>query len=80
MKTFKSFEGIEIITSNSYYLSAFANNFINGNKLLNIRPYELFELGITKIGHQETIIEAIENLKFFVRIFFANSIYYICMI
>lgn len=59
-----SFEGIEII--NPKYLSAFFNNAINGSKLLNIRPYELCELGITKIGHQEIILEAIEHLKNFV--------------
>lgn len=58
------FKGIEFINKN--YLSAFSNNFWNGSKLLNIRPYELNELGIKKIGHQEVILEAIEHLKNFV--------------
>jgi connector enhancer of kinase suppressor of Ras 2 len=57
-------KGIEII--NPKHLSAFFNNEINGSKLLNIRPYELCELGIKKIGHQEIILEAIEHLKNFV--------------
>lgn len=48
------------------YLSSFANNQINGNRLLNIRPYELEELGIACIGHQEIILEALEVLKNFV--------------
>lgn len=48
------------------YLTSFTNNQINGTQLLNIRPYELEELGIKSIGHQEIILEALEVLKNFV--------------
>ncbi|XP_063698823.1 uncharacterized protein LOC134829592 [Culicoides brevitarsis] len=47
------------------YLTSFTNNQINGTQLLNIRPYELEELGIKSIGHQEIILEALEVLKNF---------------
>lgn len=47
-------------------MKSFANNQIGGRQLLNIRPYELEELGILSIGHQETILEAVEHLKNFV--------------
>lgn len=49
------------------YLKAFSNNQIDGRQLLNLRPYELEELGITIVGHQEIILEAVEHLKNFVR-------------
>lgn len=45
------------------YLTSFTNNQIDGNRLLNIRPYELEELGITLIGHQEILLESLEVLK-----------------
>lgn len=57
--------GVEGITNP--YIKAFANNQIDGIKLLNLRPYELEELGIDKVGHQEIILEAVELLKNFVR-------------
>lgn len=41
--------------------------------MLNIRPYELEELGIRCIGHQEVILEALEVLKNCVSV-------YMCMI
>lgn len=47
------------------YVNSFANNDINGQKLLNIRPYELNEMGIMIIGHQEIVLEAIEQLRNF---------------
>uniref|UniRef100_A0A336MAU1 CSON014495 protein n=1 Tax=Culicoides sonorensis TaxID=179676 RepID=A0A336MAU1_CULSO len=47
------------------YLTSFTNNQINGTNLLNIRPYELEELGIKSIGHQEIILEGLEVLKNF---------------
>lgn len=51
---------------NTFYIKAFANNQINGNQLLSLRPYELEELGIISIGHQEVILEAVEHLRNFV--------------
>lgn len=57
--------GVEGITN--VYIKAFANNQIDGIKLLNLRPYELAELGIIAVGHQEIILEAVELLKNFVR-------------
>lgn len=57
--------GVEGITNP--YIKAFANNQIDGIKLLNLRPYELAELGIEAVGHQEIILEAVELLKNFVR-------------
>lgn len=65
LSIFSSKIGIEVVVNNSQYLSAFSNNFFNGTKLLSLRPYELIEIGITKIGHQEIILEAVENLKNF---------------
>jgi connector enhancer of kinase suppressor of Ras 2 len=53
---------------NSQYVKAFTNNQIDGKKLLNIRPYELEELGIKSVGHQEIILEAVEHLRNFVSI------------
>lgn len=53
---------------NSFYIKAFANNQIDGRQLLNLRPYELEELGIISVGHQEIILEAVEHLKNFVRL------------
>lgn len=47
------------------YVNSFANNEIKGQTLLNIRPYELNELGITSIGHQEIVLEAVEQLRNF---------------
>ncbi|XP_055375051.1 uncharacterized protein LOC129607851 [Condylostylus longicornis] len=47
------------------YVHSFTNNEVNGQKLLNIRPYELEQLGMASIGHQEIILEAVENLRNF---------------
>lgn len=47
------------------YIQSFTNNQIYGHHLLNIRPYELENLGIQSIGHQEILLEAIEKLKNF---------------
>lgn len=47
------------------YIHSFANNEIKGQTLLNIRPYELEELGIASIGHQEIVLEAVEQLRSF---------------
>lgn len=47
------------------YIHSFTNNEIRGQALLNIRPYELNELGMHKIGHQEIVLEGIEQLRNF---------------
>lgn len=47
------------------YVNSFGNNEIKGYTLLNIRPFELNELGVTSIGHQEIILEAVDQLRKF---------------
>lgn len=49
-----------------HYVHSFTNNQIGGQQLLNIRPYELEQLGMRSIGHQEIVLEAVENLRNFV--------------
>lgn len=49
-----------------HYINSFTNNQIGGQQLLNIRPYELEQLGMRSIGHQEIVLEAVENLRNFV--------------
>lgn len=56
--------GLEFI--NNSYIKAFANNQVDGRQLLGVRPYELEELGIIPVGHQEIILEAVEQLRNFV--------------
>lgn len=48
------------------YLYEFSKHDIDGKALLNIRPYELENLGMRRIGHQEIVLEAVENLRNFV--------------
>lgn len=48
------------------YVYAFSRHEINGHQLLNVRPYELEQLGMYSIGHQEIVLEAVENLRNFV--------------
>lgn len=48
-----------------HYTNSFTNNEVNGQQLLHIRPYELEQLGIYSIGHQEIILEAVEHLRNF---------------
>ncbi|XP_018897509.2 uncharacterized protein cnk [Bemisia tabaci] len=47
------------------YLHSFLKNEINGQYLLNIQHDELEKLGIFKLGHQEIILEAVEQLRNF---------------
>ncbi|KAH8372869.1 hypothetical protein KR009_007006 [Drosophila setifemur] len=47
------------------YLYEFSKHEIGGKALLNIRPYELENLGMRRIGHQEIVLEAVENLRNF---------------
>ncbi|TMW41440.1 hypothetical protein DOY81_013479 [Sarcophaga bullata] len=47
------------------YVYSFINNGVGGHQLLNIRPYELEQLGMNSIGHQEIVLEAVENLRNF---------------
>lgn len=48
-----------------HYVNSFTNNEVGGLKLLHIRPYELEHLGIYSIGHQEIVLEAVEQLRNF---------------
>lgn len=48
-----------------HYINSFTNNEVGGQKLLHIRPYELEHLGIISIGHQEIVLEAVEQLRNF---------------
>jgi hypothetical protein len=52
------------------YSHNFINNNIDGQKLLNICASDLGDLGITKVGHQEIILEAAGLLKNFVSLFY----------
>ena len=47
------------------YINSFTNNEVKGQQLLNIRPYELQQLGMNSIGHQEIVLEAVEQLRNF---------------
>nr|XP_036226051.1 uncharacterized protein LOC106615389 [Bactrocera oleae]XP_036226052.1 uncharacterized protein LOC106615389 [Bactrocera oleae] len=51
--------------SMEHYIRSFTNNEVGGRQLLNIRPYELEQLGMYSIGHQEIVLEAVENLRNF---------------
>lgn len=48
-----------------FYVKSFTNNEVKGQQLLNIRPYELEQLGMQTIGHQEIVLEAVEHLRNF---------------
>lgn len=47
------------------YVDSFTNNQIDGQTLLTIRPYELEELGMKSIGHQEILFEGLDLLRNF---------------
>lgn len=47
------------------YIKSFQNNEVRGHQLLNIRPYELEQLSMHSIGHQEIVLEAVEHLRNF---------------
>ncbi|KAJ6644665.1 Connector enhancer of kinase suppressor of ras 2, partial [Pseudolycoriella hygida] len=47
------------------YIKSFTNNEVRGQQLLNIRPYELEQLSMHSIGHQEIALEAVEHLRNF---------------
>lgn len=47
------------------YVHSFTNNTVNGQQLLNLRPEDLEQLGVLKLGHQEIILEAVEYLRNF---------------
>lgn len=48
------------------YIHWFSNNEVNGQQLLNLSPDELTHLGVYKLGHQELILEAVQQLRNFV--------------
>jgi hypothetical protein len=45
------------------YVHFFLNNQINGCRLLLLTPEELAKLNVTKIGHQEIILDGVDLLK-----------------
>ncbi|XP_064489107.1 uncharacterized protein LOC135400977 [Ornithodoros turicata] len=45
------------------YVHFFLNNDIDGHHLLTLGPDDLTSLNITKIGHQELILEAVDHLR-----------------
>ncbi|XP_064618161.1 connector enhancer of kinase suppressor of ras 2-like isoform X2 [Liolophura sinensis] len=45
------------------YVHFFLNNGINGKKLLMLTHQDLEDFGITKLGHQELILEAVDLLR-----------------
>ena len=47
------------------YVHSFCNHNVNGQQLLNLRPEDLDQLGVSKLGHQEIILEAVEYLRNF---------------
>uniref|UniRef100_A0A0C9RNF5 CNKSR3_1 protein n=1 Tax=Fopius arisanus TaxID=64838 RepID=A0A0C9RNF5_9HYME len=47
------------------YVHSFTNNKVNGQQLLSLRPEDLEQLGVLKVGHQEIILEAVEYLRNF---------------
>ncbi|KAK6645545.1 hypothetical protein RUM43_001822 [Polyplax serrata] len=47
------------------YIHWFSNNEVNGQQLLNLSPDELTHLGVYKLGHQELILEAVQQLRNF---------------
>lgn len=61
------------------YVNAFANNEVKGQMLLNIRPYELVELGMKVLGHQEIVLGAVEQLQNFNYGFEKENLQYLAM-
>ncbi len=45
------------------YAHFFLNNDVKGQALLNLTVDDLFKLHVEKLGHQEIILEALEQLK-----------------
>lgn len=48
------------------YIKYFIDIDVNGQKLLDMQPNDLNEIGVYKIGHQELILEAVDLLRNFV--------------
>lgn len=61
------------------YVNAFTNNEVKGQMLLNIRPYELVELGMKVLGHQEIVLGAVEQLQNFNYGFEKENLQYLAM-
>lgn len=55
------------------YIKNFEREKINGEQLLHITHQELEELGVTRIGHQELILEAVDLLCALVSDFLHHS-------
>lgn len=65
MHFFYIFSGLDAVILP--YIHSFVNNEVDGQQLLSLRPDDLEHRGITKVGHQEIILEAVEHLRNFVR-------------
>lgn len=52
------------------YTQFFVNNKVNGCQLLTLARDDLTNLNMTKIGHQELVLEAVELLRQLVSILF----------
>lgn len=50
------------------YVNSFLNNEVKGHQLLCLRSDDLEHLGVYTLGHQELILEAVEQLRNFVSI------------
>lgn len=57
------------------YVYSFTNNQVNGQQLLHIRSYELEQLGMLSIGHQEIVLEGVESLRNFVSVYNRRGIF-----
>lgn len=51
------------------YIKNFEREKVGGDQLLRITHQELEDLGVTRIGHQELILEAVDLLCALVRVF-----------
>ncbi|XP_028296325.1 connector enhancer of kinase suppressor of ras 3-like isoform X2 [Gouania willdenowi] len=44
------------------YISFFLQHQVNGEQLLSLTPQDLLSLGVSKVGHQELVLEAVDLL------------------
>lgn len=61
------------------YIHYFVNNQVDGKRLLQLSHDELPSLHVTKIGHQEIILQGVELLRNIVRSEFAGALFVYCM-
>lgn len=51
------------------YIPCFQQQQVNGEKLLKVSHQELLGLGVSRVGHQELVLEAVDLLCALVRVF-----------